>query len=69
MVNDTIRTHYLRLPSRIDTDTCIIEDPNDSADLWNLRVMGSFRTKKKTPTTELIFFRRKVKNICFKKLT
>ena len=33
--------------SAVTPDTCILQDTNDSADLWTLRVEGNFRTKRK----------------------
>ena len=45
-----------RFPTAVTSDICITQDTNHSADMKSLRVMGSFRKRKKTPTTELNIF-------------
>ena len=46
MVDSGIRTRHLRLLNRDDTNTCIIQDTNDSADLNSAR-QGQFQEKEK----------------------
>ena len=57
-----IQTRHLQRSNR--GDTCIIQDTNYSAVLRTRRVMGNFRTNKKTPTTEMkIFLSKKIFSI------
>ena len=56
MLNNWIRTRFLWIPDRGDTDACFIEDTNDSADEFNFARLGSNQENEKSPTTELINF-------------